>query len=272
LKRGGYVLAIAFLFRLSNWVSGLPRSGWEGLMRTRAEVFKVDILNCMGVAMLVLAVMAMARPASRPLLSAAAGLAAACAAPLVSGVDWSGVHHLLRDYVAPGTGRFPVFPWTAYLAFGMAAGAVVKRTPPERLERLMQWSVLLGFALVFGAQYFSNIPFSLYEKSDFWVDSPALVLIRGGVSLLALAAAYVWTEFCAGGGWSWMQALGKTSLMVYWVHVMMVYGNIVPSWKQGLSIAQAATAAVLVTASMVVLSAARLKWKELRTPVKKELA
>ena len=37
----------------------------------------------------------------------------------------------------------------------------------------MQWAALLGIGLIFGAQYFSNLPYSFYAKSDFWVNSPA---------------------------------------------------------------------------------------------------
>ena len=80
----------------------------------------------------------------------------------------------------------------------------------------------IGFALVITAQYFSNVPYSIYTKSNFWTDSPALVLIRVGIVMIMAAAAYLWTEYCAGSGWSWMQTLGKNSLMVYWVHIMIV--------------------------------------------------
>ena len=50
---------------------------------------------------------------------------------------------LLREYLVPGFGRghFPFFPFAAYLAFGLAAGAILKRTATERLDRLMQWAV-----------------------------------------------------------------------------------------------------------------------------------
>ena len=47
-----------------------------------------------------------------------------------------------------------------------------------------------------------------------------------GICCRCWAGAYLWTEYGAAARWSWMQCLGKTSLMVYWVHVMLVYGNI----------------------------------------------
>src|ERR1035441_6245685 len=49
LKRAGYILTIAFTFRFTNWVFSVPHA-------SPAEMTKVDILNCMGVGMAVLAV------------------------------------------------------------------------------------------------------------------------------------------------------------------------------------------------------------------------
>src|SRR5215813_11583339 len=51
LRRAGFVLFLAYAFRISNWISGLPRRGWDGVLREWREVLKVDILNCMGVAL-----------------------------------------------------------------------------------------------------------------------------------------------------------------------------------------------------------------------------
>jgi peptidoglycan/LPS O-acetylase OafA/YrhL len=113
---------------------------------------------------------------------------------------------------------------------------------------------------VLTAQYFSNLPYSIYPHSSFWTDSPALILIRVGICLLMLAGGYLWTEFGAGKAWSWMQALGKTSLMAYWVHVMLVYGGLARPLRRALDIPQAAGATIAVTAAMVALSAIKLWW------------
>jgi uncharacterized membrane protein len=248
------VLGIAYAFRTSNWLVGYPHSSTN-------EILKVDILNCMGAAMLAVSLLATTAPKLRARSAIALGLVVAGAAPIVDGLAWTSAPAVLRNYIVPSSGRFPLFPWAAYLAFGVAAGAVLKRTPPERLERAMQWSVLAGFGLIFSAQYFSNIPFSVYPSSSFWINSPALVFIRTGISLVLLAAAYVWTEFGAGSGWSWVQALGKTSLLVYWLHILIVYGDIAKPLKKSFTIPQAALAALVVTGLMVAVAAARLWWK-----------
>jgi fucose 4-O-acetylase-like acetyltransferase len=58
-----------------------------------------------------------------------------------------------------------------------------------------------------------------------------------------------------------MQTLGKNSLMVYWVHVMIVYGAAVRPIKRQLSIPQTVLATAVVTAMMVALSMAWFWWK-----------
>lgn len=255
LRRAGYVWGIAYLFRFTNWLGSWPYA-------TAQELTKVDILNCMGLGMAVLAVLAIVPYRRRIQFAVAAALLIACAAPVVANLNWTGVPQLIHEYLAPGQGRgrFAFFPCASYVGFGLALGAIVKRTAPERMERLLAWCVPIGFALVFTAQYFSNLPYSIYPQSNFWTDSPALILIRVGICLLALAGAFLWTEFGAGAAWSWMQALGKTSLMAYWVHVMLVYGNLAKPLRRALNTTEAAAATVAVTAAMVALSAAKLWW------------
>ena len=258
LRRAAYILGIAFLFRFSNWVAALPHADWE-------EFTKVDILNCMGVAMLAFSAAALFDFRGRARFGAAAGLAIAAAAPLVASLPWEGVPTLLRDYLTPsGRGHFAFFPCASYVGFGLTAGTLVKRAAEERFDRLMQWGVLLGFGLVFGSQYFSNLPYSVYPQSNFWTNSPALILIRVGVMLLILAGAYIWTTFTAVHRWSWIQVLGKNSLMVYWVHVILVYGELARPLKRTLDVTGTWLATAAVTALMLGLSVAWLRWKAYR--------
>jgi uncharacterized membrane protein len=256
LRRAGYVLAVAFAFRISNWIASLPRADAH-------EIIKVDILNCMGVALAAFSTAALFQGLGRVRFAAALSLVVAGAAPVLANLPWNGVPLLLREYLVPvpGLGHFPFFPCASYVGFGVATGCLVKRAADERMDRLMQWSVLGAFALVFCGQYFSNIPYSIYARSNFWTDSPALIVIRVGIALLMMAGSYIWTQYGAGLGWSWMQTLGKNSLMVYWVHVMLVYGDILKPLKRALPVGMAGAATVIVTLAMIGLSAGWLTWK-----------
>ena len=61
-----------------------------------------------------------------------------------------------------------------------------------------------------------------------------------------------------------MQTLGKTSLMVYWVHVVLVYGRLFEPWKKVLPVRRVTAVTVGVTMLMFVLSIARLRWAKRR--------
>lgn len=261
LRRGAYVLFIAYLFRFSNCVFSIPHIDWR-------ELTKVDILNCMGVSMLCMSGAAFFQFQGRVRYAVVAALAVAAVAPLIANFPWDGVPSIIQEYLAPvhgqGRGRFPLFPNAAYVGFGLVAGSLVKRIAEDRLDRLMQWAVLGGFVMIFAGQYFANIPYSIYSNSNFWTDSPTLIIIRGGIAFVSLAGAYLWTQYCAGPGWSWMQALGKNSLMVYWVHVMLVYGDLIKPLKRALSIPVNAFATAVLTAAMVALSAGWIWWKAAR--------
>jgi fucose 4-O-acetylase-like acetyltransferase len=230
------------------------------------EIFRVDILNTMALSMAFFALAAAFNWDGRLKFALVSAVAIAAVSPIVGSWSWHGVPQIVIEYLAPGAnrGRFPFFPTASYVGFGLIAGMVVKHAS-DRVERLMQWSALGGLALLITAQYFSNIPFSIYgDMSDFWRNSPSLIFIRVGISLALLASAYVWTEYAAGPGWSWMQTLGKNSLLVYWVHIMLVYGNIAKRFKRTMSAPEAAIAVIVVTAAMVGLSLAWMEFKSRR--------
>ncbi len=121
----------------------------------------------------------------------------------------------------------------------------------------MQWFALGGIAIAFGAYTISSMSLTIYTKSDFWLNSPALILIKLGVVYLCIAFAYVWTLQAGVDGWSWVRQLGTTSLLVYWVHIELVYGRWLGFWKEQLSIGETVLAAFGITILMLGLSAAK---------------
>jgi uncharacterized membrane protein len=258
LKRSRYLFFLAFAFRLQLWIFGLP-APLEGLL-------KVDVLNCMGFAIAALSVMAMFTTRERIKLCAGIGLAIAFLGPPMSAIDWKQVPWLVRDYIAPDLSSFGIFPWGAYLAFGVSAGSILRAIPQEATERVMQWAALLGGVLILTCQYFTNLPFGIYPNSDYWLNSPAQVLTKLGVLLIVLAFAYVWTRYGASHGWSWVRQFGVTSLLVYWVHIELVYGRVLWFCKDSLTVGGTMVASVVVILLMLAISTVKThrdKWKEL---------
>jgi uncharacterized membrane protein len=257
LKRSRYLFLLAFAFRLQLWIFGLP-APWEGLL-------KVDVLNCMGFSIALLAIMAAFRTTERIRLCAVLGVAIAVLSPIVSQMDWSRVPWMIRAYIVPDYNFFGLFPWAAYLAFGVSIGSIIRSTQPEATDRMMQWAALTGGVLILASQYFANLPLTIYAKSDYWLNSPAQVFTKLGVLLLMMAFAFVWTRYGAVPGWSWVRQFGTTSLLVYWVHIELVYGK--SSWllKDGLNVTETAIAAAIIIPLMLLISTIqthRDKWRE----------
>lgn len=246
LRRAGYLFFLAFAFRLQLWVFGLP-APWQGL-------FKVDVLNCMGLSIALFSVMALFKTVERIRLCAVLGMVIALLSPLISEMDWSGVPWIIRNYIIPDHISFGIFPWGAYLAFGLSAGSVIRAIPREATERCMQWTALIGGALILVSQYMADSSFTIYAKSDYWLNSPAQVLTKVGVLYLMVAFAFLWTRYGAGEGWSWIRQFGVTSLLVYWVHIELVYGH--ASWllKDSLNVPQTVFAAIVVILLMLAIS------------------
>jgi len=252
--RARYLLIIGLLFRLELGITSFDQGDWRNF-------FKVDILNCMAISMVVLAPLALLTTLERIRYGALAGLCIAAASPLVSQLGLLWMHPFLRHYFVPDPNAFPLFPWGAFVAFGLCFGSVLRVTAETEMNRLMQWAAVFGIVLVVGGHYAGDMPFNVYPQSDFWLNAPPLILIKTGIILLIGSWAYLFTTYLNPNGWSFVRQLGTTSLLVYWVHTELVYGRWLGAWKENLSVPQTALMAIFVIAAMVLLSVARTGWK-----------
>jgi len=258
--RSGYLFGAAFAFRLQLWLFSIDKSPWT-------DLFRVDILNCMGLALLVFSVMAVFRTVERIRLCAVLGLAVAAASPLVTNLNWQGVAPFVQNYVRPSHDFFGFFPWAAFVAFGMSAGSILRILKEGETAAVMQWFAWGGVALAFSAWSLSNISFSIYPNADFWLDSPGLILIKLGVVLMLIAFAWIWCMHETAQSWSWVRQFGMTSLLVYWVHIELVYGRWFGRVKGTLSVGETIVAAALTILLMLGLSLVRTNWATVRAAI-----
>jgi len=257
MKRSGYLFAAAFAFRLQLWAFSLDLASWRNL-------FKVDILNCMGLALAVMSVMAIFRTTERIRLCAVLGVAIACASPLISNTDWSWAPPLLRNYVVPDHDYFSFFPWAAFVPFGMSAGSILRLLKAEDVAPAMQWMAWGGVATGFSAYAVSNMQVSLYSNADFWLNSPTLIFIKLGTVMMMIAFAWLWNLQLSAQQWSWVRQFGTTSLLVYWVHIELVYGRWMTAFKEHLTVGETIAASVAMILAMLGLSVLRTNWVTVR--------
>ncbi len=261
LKRAAFLGSLAILFRLQMFAFYWPNSPWRDILR-------VDILNCMAAACVMLAPISAFGRLGRIRGAMAVAAIIAFGAPFMS--DWKAdaPESLMRMYLAPDYGAFALFPWGTFVAFGMACGTVFRCVSEEGREDLMQWAGWAGFALAFAGQYVSNLPYNIYAHSEFWLDSPCLTLIKVGVILMVCAFGFFWNQWIprirAGAGlgprFSIPRQLGQTSLLIYWVHIELVYGRWAEPYKQKTPLGETALWALAVITVMLALSVAKTKF------------
>jgi len=257
MKRSGYLFAAAFAFRIQLWLFSFDINHWT-------DIFRVDILNCMGLALLVLSFMAVFRTEERVRLCAILGIAIAAASPLVTAFDWSGTPEFIRNYIVPDHIFFGFFPWASFVAFGMSAGSILRIISNDEVPTVMQWLGWGGLTLAFSAYSLSNMSISIYSNSDFWLNSPALILIKLGTIMILIAFAWLWNVRRSADQWNWVRQFGLTSLLVYWVHVELVYGRWFGFLKEQLSVGQTVFATVVTIVLMLALSLIRTNWPQMK--------
>jgi hypothetical protein len=185
--------------------------------------------------------------------------------PLESYIN--GVH----IFATPQPWLFPLFPWSAFAFVGLAIGFFLFTDIAKRNEAAI-------FATFGGAGIlacllsivFNRAPFQLYSVYDYWHTSPNFFLMRCGILLIILSLIYAWCRWgFAQTGFSPIIQLGKTSLLVYWVHIEFVYGRFSIFPKRQCTVLQATTGLLIIFLAMLVLSFVRTTWKDRRSKAQK---
>src|SRR5438067_11819186 len=87
-------------------------------------------------------------------------------------------------------------------------------------------------------------------------------MIRLGLLLLLVLLAYAWCRWGFGQkGFSPLIQLGKTSLLVYWVHIEFVYGRFSILPRRNQNIAGASSGLLVIFLMMLILSVVRTSWR-----------
>jgi uncharacterized membrane protein len=273
IRRGAEILGLGLLFRVQEYVVAWGWAPWSDLLR-------VDVLNTIGVSMmlmgavcwLVLALQS-GRHTRRALVLTATGTALAISllTPLLW-TTWSPrwLPWPIKSYIngghnlgTPQPWLFPIFPWTAFAFAGLAVGFILQSNWARDHETRIFLALGAGGALLAEfAHWLDHRPIQVYSSYDFWHTSPNFFLIRLGLLLVILFAAYVW---CRWGPpqrfFSPLILLGQASLLVYWVHLEFVYGRVSILPKHADSIGTASAGLLIIFLAMLALAFARTRMK-----------
>lgn len=250
VKRGLEVLGYAFLFRL--WMLA------TSLFWRPADFLRVDILNCIGGSLVLVSVAGFGWEGRRARVLA--GLVLATAISLLAPLTWDGPW--LKSLPEPILGyfsgrlpdaRFPLFPWAGFAAAGASAGVLLDAARRQGRESQCIALLTASGVVALGAGFLiDRYGPRIYPHEDFWYTSPSYFLIKGGVVLLVLGVSFLADEI---PGPSPLRQLGRTSLLVYWVHLEIIYGMFVMPWaRERLDIPQALLGVAVLTLAMLCLS------------------
>jgi uncharacterized membrane protein len=277
--RGAEVFGLGILFRIQEFALGYPHSPWT-------DLFRVDVLNILGISIILMGAVCRlaggASPRAARSRSLLAAIAAAAAVALATPGLWTiwrpkflpwpvesyinGVH----IFDLPQPWLFPLFPWAAFAFAGLTIGFWMFTDLARKLDG---WSFVAlgaaGVALCGLSILFDGTPIRWFGAYDYWHTSPNFFLIRCGILLVILLLAYAWCRWgLARAAFSPLTQLGKTSLLVYWVHIEFVYGRLSILPKGQCSIPKATAGLIAIFAAMLGLSLwrTRRKGKKSRVP------
>jgi len=197
--------------------------------------FAVDVLQNVAVTLLALQFLIGLSKTPRRFAIACGMLAAfvVTTTPLVHEVRW--IDHVplfVASFLSFDTGSlFPLFPWAGFTLLGAVFGVTAAPwATRDHLQPLARGLFLAGAALAIGAGLLGELGWFDYGAHDWWRSSPLSFVQRFGSVLLLLSLVagighYV-TQLTPP-----LQGLAEESLLVYAVHVALLYGS---HWTTGL--------------------------------------
>ena len=194
-----------------------------------AMMAQVDILHCLAVSIILLQLVVVFTRTPGRFAAVTAGLTTAIivVSPLVWQSDLSGV---VTPFFAPYFNQkvpslFPVFPFAAYLFTGSVIG-ILYTLARQRGEEFLMLRQVLRVGVVFGllGLVLDIAPVTIYPPHDFWKTSPNWFLMRIGI-IASLTAGFFHIRNLPPVLARNLVTLGQASLVVYTVHLILVYGS-----------------------------------------------
>lgn len=219
----------------------IPKFYFHHLMYEAGEqawriFFQVDVLQCIAVSLLTLQVLLLVLRSERRLymVTAALTVGVILVSPFVWGVDfWTVFPVPLAEYFnGLHNSGFPLFPWSAFLFAGAlvgylymeAGGKAPSSSLPAKAPYIKQLA-WVGVALALLSFPLDPLAASIYPVYDYWKSSPSFYMLRLGLVLLFCAGLFAYEYRRSVSPRSVVTLIGRESLLVYTVHLMLIYGN-----------------------------------------------
>jgi uncharacterized membrane protein len=272
-KRGLQILALAYLFRIQEYVLGHMSQMIVDFPAYWRDILRIDILNCIGASMVLVPLVAAPRHGRPAWLPAIAGmLVCVVLGPIIGPAHFpTWIPSWLSSYVGGQRPMawFSIFPWTGWVFAGVALGHFWVRA--SRDNRTQAWAFAAtgagGAALILIVNTIRKIdPHVIRYPSDLVQQmGPGSFFYRLGMNCILAFIAWIVVRF-AGTRFSLMCQFGRTSLLIYWIHVDLCYGLIAHRLRLygQLSMLQATMGLLVMVGLMLGVSVIKTRWDSRR--------
>jgi uncharacterized membrane protein len=230
LRRFAFFVLLGYSMRIP--VHSLRDLRWAG-PDTWQGFLQVDVLQTIGFTLIALQllVLILRTPQRVAAITGMLALAVAFTAPLA----WcnpfvNSLPLVVKSALIGSTGSlFPLMPWSAYIFLGATLGigyVVVGQSTPSLLRK----AIPLGLLLLVGGIELERVSLHIYGQANFWPTTPHLFIARIGFVAAALGLATYVERFLPASPRT-IQSLAEESLLVYFVHVILLYGS---NWNHGI--------------------------------------
>lgn len=217
----GYAMHLPLVL-LKDWSITMP----EGF----SPFFKVDVLHIISLSLIALQFLVLLFRSQRAVVIASVviGLGFTIFSPLAWQHDFT--KHLglfLGNYFnSDHQSLFPAFPWASYAFLGYAVAHFFMREYKAERSFLFMKKILWGsVAGVAGAILLHFYPIHLFGETTPWITNPAWLLIRISLVCILLTVMWYYEKNFYPGKFSVVGIFGQNSLMVYALHLAMIYGS-----------------------------------------------
>jgi uncharacterized membrane protein len=270
-RRGLQILGLAYLFRIQEYLLGHMSMSIVDLPAYWQDILRIDILNCIGASMLVVPIVAAPRH-GRPAFVAtlAAMLFFVALGPIVGPAHFpTWIPTWVSSYVGGQRPMswFALFPWVGWPLAGVAIGHFWVRASQDKRRQAWAFGItgVAGLSLILIVEIIRKIdPHVIRYPSDLVQQmGPGSFFYRLGMNGIVAFIAWIAVRL-VGPRFSVMRQLGRTSLLVYWIHIDLCYGLI--AHKVGLygqlTMPKASIGFLVMVGLMLLVSLVKTRWWE----------
>ncbi len=191
--------------------------------------FQSDILQVIAITLFVLVLLVVALRNQTMFLRVASILTLIIIfiSPIVREMNHSNLPVWLTPYLTMNVkSQFPLFPWSAFLMTGTIVGCFFLKAKGEGRDAAFMKKLVLGsFVMILLSLAVEYQPMTIYPNHDFWRASPEFFFVRLGLVCLIGFGLWSYEQKRVASTASVMSILGQESLLVYTIHLLVVYGR-----------------------------------------------